>query len=346
VATTIEWTQETWNPVHGCDRVSPGCDRCYALKMAKRLKAMGRPDYQRDGDPRTSGPGFAVQAPVNMLLQPLRWKRPRRIFVDSMGDVFHAAVEDTTIARIFAVMAATPHHTYQLLTKRPARMRSLLTSAGFHAEVALALIALPALAHSPAALISRELAPGRSRPMEPLPNLWLGTSVENQQWAENRIPLLLQTPAAVRWISAEPLLGPIDLKAAVRTMGSERGHGLTASYVHTRGCCAKFHGLDWVVAGGESGPGARPMDPAWARGLRDQCTAADIPFLFKQWGAWAPTGYQVIGTPTWHKNAVLVGDPVDDLGHRTEMHRIGKKAAGRELDGRTWDQYPDPPTQP
>lgn len=285
----IEWTGVTWNPVTGCDRVSPGCDHCYALRLAARLKAMGQPKYQNDGNPATSGPGFAVTTHPGVLAVPLRWREPRLVFVNSMADLFHPAVPDGFIAEVFAVIAAVPASTFQILTKRHARMRALLTRGAFAATV-LGL--------------ARRHRPGRPDPAWPLRNAWLGVSAEDQKRAQLSIPALLRTPAAVRFVSCEPLLGPIDLRAAVRTMGSERGHGLTMSFIHARGCCARFHGVDWVIAGGESGPGARPMDPDWARRLRDDCAGEGVPFFFKQWGGFTA------------------------------------KAGGRLLDGRTWDQMP------
>ncbi|MGW7355141.1 DUF5131 family protein [Streptomyces sp. NPDC054802] len=259
--TAIEWTDATWNPTTGCDRVSPGCDNCYALTMAKRLKGMGSAKYQRDGNPGTSGPGFGVAVHEDTLTEPLHWKNPRRVFVNSMSDLFHAQVPDAFIAEVFAVMARTPQHTYQVLTKRHGRMRSLLSRPTFRDN----------LAHLTTAW--------------PLPNVWLGVSVEDQERADLRVPALLETPAAVRFLSCEPLLAPVDLEQAVIPMGGERGHGLTASYVHAGGCCRKLHGLDWVIVGGESGPGARPMRADWARSLRDQCGERSIPFFFKQAGA-------------------------------------------------------------
>ncbi|ARF83254.1 DUF5131 family protein [Kitasatospora aureofaciens] len=321
--TRIEWTEATWNPATGCDRVSAGCDNCYALTLARRLKAMGSPKYQADGNPATSGPGFAVTVHPDALDEPLRWRRPRRVFVNSMGDLFHPRVPDEFIAKVFAVMARTPQHTYQVLTKRHDRLRALLSRAAFR-ETA---------------------APGTAWP---LPNVWVGVSVEDQHWAEIRVPALLATPAAVRFVSCEPLLGPVDL-TRIPYQG-DRDYVLDAldgrygerepRTLFSAGL-AGLGQIDWVIAGGESGPGARPMHPAWARSLRDQCTNTrrPVPFFFKQWGGWAPSGYVGIGNT--QPNHVLIGDPVDDLGHREKLVRVGKKAAGRELDGRTWDEYPN-----
>ncbi|MET9436954.1 phage Gp37/Gp68 family protein [Streptomyces sp. NPDC006551] len=293
--TTIEWTDRTWNPVTGCTQISAGCDNCYAKTIAERFR--GHAAFPH---------GFDVQLRAHKVNDPLSWKKPAKVFVNSMSDLFHNEIDQAWIADIFAVIAASRRHTFQLLTKRHARMRTLLNDSHFVDQVR-------------SRAIGKGLEP--SAWAWPLPNLWLGVSVENQQWADIRIPALLRTPAAIRWISAEPLLGPVDLKQAVRTMGSEHGHG-----------------LDWVVAGGESGRGARPMSPTWATSLRDQCAQADVPFLFKQWGEYAPTGYLVIGGTS--KGTLLVGDPVDDIGHRVEIARVGKKAAGRELDGRLHDDYP------
>lgn len=237
----IEWTGATWNPVTGCDRVSPGCDHCYAMTLAKRLKAMGSDKYQTDGDPRTSGPGFGVTIHPRSLDEPFRWRSPRTVFVNSMADLFHARVALWFIREVFEVMRATPQHTYQILTKRSLRLRRL--------------------AHK----------------LEWPSNVWMGVSVENVD-AFRRIEDLRQVTAAVRFLSCEPLLGPLD--------GINLGS------------------IDWVIAGGESGPNFRPIDPQWVRHIRDTCTAADVPFFFKQWGGRTP------------------------------------KAFGRELDGRCWDEMP------
>lgn len=272
--TKIEWSDATWNPTKGCDRVSAGCDHCYAMTLAPRLKAMGSPAYQFDGDPRTSGLGFLAHEWAASLDQPLRWKKPRRIFVNSMSDLFHERISDEYIAQVFAVMAAAPRHTFQILTKRHARMRSLLTSARW-AELLTDATEWPTGA---------DIDPER-----PLDNVWLGVSVEDQKWADIRIRVLLETPTAVRFLSCEPLLGPVDLTVAF----------------------AQDHPVDWVIVGGESGAGARPMRSDWARSLRDQCVAAGVPFLFKQWGS-----------------------------HDADGKPAQKHTAGRDLDGRTWDQYP------
>lgn len=335
----IEWTDATWNPTTGCDRISAGCEHCYALTLASRLKAMGNPKYQRDGDPATSGPGFAVTVHPDAIDLPLRWRRGRRIFVNSMSDLFHHEVPVEDIARVFAVMAATPQHTYQILTKRAGRMRSLLAGGG--EELMAAAVdeqtALALLEHT--------------EHRWPLPNVWLGVSTESQRHADTRIPHLLATPAAVRWVSTEPLLGPLDLRAWLLPAGRmcgpvPAGPGDLAVVREFLRQLGARRGLDWVVAGGESGPGARPSHPDWARGLRDQCTAAGVPFLFKQWGAWAPAREGVSGSlisvaPDGRTFSPRLGTLLP--AGTVRMARYGKHRAGRELDGRVWDEQPSAP---
>lgn len=349
--TKIEWATDTWNPTTGCDKVSPGCDNCYALGMAKRLKAMGSADYQTDGDPRTSGPGFGLSTHEHRLDQPLRWTKPRRIFVNSMSDLFHKDVPDEFLAKVFAVMAMAPNHTFQILTKRHSRMRSLLTSDQFWRSVgdhgrgiALERVAGRYPSTGPIPLTPDSSAQGHWECVRPLPNVWLGVSVENQQWADIRIPALLDTPAAVRFLSCEPLLGSIDLVPPLE------------SWVGDDEVQINRH-LHWVIAGGESGRNARPMHPAWARSLRDQCQAAAVPFLFKQRGEWTwneAANFRMPTKPLTDRVAVMHAggmtaltkrNPFDPfaVGHpfwATRIERVGKKAAGRELDGRTWDEYP------
>jgi protein gp37 len=252
--TGIGWTEATWNPVTGCTEVSAGCDRCYAKSLAERFRGVAG-HYFTDG--------FDVVLRPSKLDQPTRWTKPRMIFVNSMSDLFHDDVEDDFIARAWAVMATSAVHTFQILTKRHARMRSLLSSEAFRAAV---------IKHRAG---YAETAP--ARPMFgpdawPLPNVWIGVSVENQRWADIRIPHLLRTPAALRFLSCEPLLGRVDLQGGLDW--------------HLAGTGADgASGIGWVIAGGESGPGARLMDPGWARLLRDQCAVADVPFFFKQAGS-------------------------------------------------------------
>lgn len=233
--TSIEWTDATWNPVTGCSKISPGCKNCYAERMAGRLAAMGQPRYVN---------GFDVTLQEDLLQLPLRWAKPRRVFVNSMSDLFHEDVPSPYITLVFRTMAAATRHSFQVLTKRPERVV--------------------------------ELAPRLPWP----PNVWLGTSIERADYAF-RSTLLRRVPASVRFLSVEPLLGPIPR--------------------------LPLTGIDWVILGGESGPGARPMDPRWARSIRDQCVARGVPFFFKQWGG------------------------------------VNKKATGREMNGRCWDEMPTAP---
>lgn len=292
--TGIEWTDATWNPVTGCTKVSPGCDHCYAERVTERFHGKG---------------SFAtVQLHPDRLDLPLHWRKPRRIFVNSMSDLFHADVlkfEDGNtipfLARVFARMVATDRHVFQVLTKRPGVMAAVMRSARFKLDVNTELLRM---GHP-------VMRGGMSEP-ETLwpPHIWMGTSVEDQHWAGIRIPALGKTPAAVRFLSLEPLLGPVDLGA----FAVSPDDGTTVNLP-----------FDWVIAGGESGKDARPMRPKWARDIRDQCLAAGVPFLFKQWGEFAPAR---------HGEAWQVGEEF------WPIWRYGKKSAGRELDGRTWDEYP------
>ena len=340
--TKIEWTDATWNVVTGCEKVSPGCDNCYAETFAERWR--GIPGHHFEN-------GFDVTLRPERIQLPLKWRKPRRVFVNSMSDLFHKDIPDDFIANAFATMAATPRHTYQVLTKRHGRMRSLLSSDTF-AELVL---------NWGRATMRREDPRLQAIHQEwPLPNVWLGVSVEDQQRADLRIPALVDTPAAVRFLSCEPLLGPVDLgawmpdgHASWRCQGPDCRRFYSGSLQqHCPDCGREGHWtgshtgngrpngqpIGWVIVGGESGRGARPMSPYWATALRDQCVKAEVPFFFKQWGEYTPTGYLVIGGTS--KGVLLAGDPVDDLGHRVELARVGKKNAGRELDGRTWDEFP------
>ncbi|TGN72321.1 phage Gp37/Gp68 family protein [Streptomyces bauhiniae] len=229
---SIEWTEATWNPTTGCDRVSEGCDNCYALTLAKRLKAMGSAKYQNDGDPRTSGPGFGLTVHPQALQMPLGWRTPRTVFVNSMSDLFHARVPLDYVQRVFDVMAATPQHTYQVLTKRARRLRQVANQLQWPA------------------------------------NLWMGVSVESAKELP-RVDDLRLVPASVRFLSCEPLLGPLA--------------GLD------------LDGIDWAIVGGESGPGARPMDLAWASGIVEQCRkAGTVPFVKQLGSCWNKTHHKDI----------------------------------------------------
>lgn len=265
--TSIEWASVVWNPTTGCDRISTGCDHCYALKLAKRLKGMGSPKYQTDGDPRTSGPGFGLAVHEDALSVPFGWRDPQRVFVNSMSDLGHDQIPPEFLARVWAVMAATPQHTYQILTKRPPRLRKILNDycgcgaghpPGTHFRSAMEWAAT---SHSPTYVPG--LRAGLTQRTDwPLPNVWLGTSIELDRYTVRALHLRT-TPAALRFLSLEPLLGPLP--------------------------SLDLTGIDWVIIGGESGPGARRMDLRWARDLisnaRHTGTAVFVKQLGSRWAA-------------------------------------------------------------
>lgn len=374
--TSIEWTEQTWNPIIGCSLVSPGCTNCYAMKMAARIEAIDEAAYwtrvrsalvgveDADAENRIRAEinnarvrshyagttekskagavwtGKVALAPDHILTAPLRWKKPRMVFVNSMGDLFHEDVPDEWIDRVFAVMALSPQHTFQVLTKRSARMRDYfdLNDDGDDRLVKVAQAAGRMMEDGDTALDVTKTGPW------PLPHVWLGVSCERQTEADARIPDLLATPAATRFVSAEPLLSEIDFQVPHKTLPSgirinlntltgEAGNGETTAR------------LDWVIVGGESGPGARPMHPDWARSIRDQCQAADVPYFFKQWGEYIPgrldgdeflADEECVGpNPTWgaDRGVVIRRDGID-------YRRVGKSRAGRHLDGREWNEMP------
>lgn len=348
--TAIEWTDATWNPIRGCSRVSEGCRHCYAETVANRFKGKGQP---YEGLIAKGGQWNGKIAYIDDLIdQPLRWRRARRIFVNSMSDLFHENVPVQIIDRVFAVMAIAERHTFQVLTKRPERMREYL-SQDRREEWAFWAVTLWG-AKDPDALHDAIMDGDKV-----LPNVWLGVSVEDQKAADERIPHLLATPAAVRWISAEPLLGPVDVEypESLFPNGPQR-----CCSGHECSCMGQpvdpplIYGINWVVVGGESGPHARPMHPEWARGLRDQCAARGVPFLFKQWGEWAPMvgavdGWALDDDPEQSRfdHCDWEGDRwsepyrpqwCDELDDDT-VSRIGKKRAGRLLDGMQHDGYPE-----
>lgn len=282
--TSIEWTAtvhpdgtvtpgSTWNPTRGCARVSEGCRNCYAEIMAARFSKPGQWGHgfaeMKGGDHRWAGKVELIESQLDL---PLRWKRPRRIFVNSTSDLFHEALPDEAIDRVFAVMAICPRHTFQILTKRADRMRDYIRSRGKSIkpwEAAARLIGY-SLQFNGHGLISF-----------PLPNVWLGVSVEDQEHADERIPLLLETPAAVRFISAEPLLGPIDF-------WQTQPEGITIDWLRGLQGGPSDHsipGLNWVIIGGESGPNSRPFNWEWGHNIMKQCAAAGVACFVKQYGS-------------------------------------------------------------
>lgn len=305
--TEISWTDATWNPVVGCSRVSAGCEHCYAERFAHRFSGPGG-RYEGLTVLGKKGPRWTgkVRLVPEQLDRPLRWKRPRRIFVNSMSDLFHEELTNEDIAAVFGVMAAAPQHVFQVLTKRPERMVRWF-------EAQASRVGIDHWAARCVGMAAYRITGGRTkdflswvdrlweyrtreetRRLWPLPNVWLGVSVEDQKTADERIPLLLETPAAVRWVSYEPALGPVDFTrlTLLRPVGLAPGAWLNALTGHVRGPDDLWPAhLDWIVVGGESGPGARPFDVSWARSVVQQCKAANVPAFIKQLGAspmWSP----------------------------------------------------------
>jgi protein gp37 len=314
--TRIERAYATWNPVTGCTPVSPGCDNCYAYRIARRLA--GRYGYPE------APHHFDVTVHENRLDKPFHWRKPRRVFVASMGDLFHEDVPETHIRKVWATMALASWHTFLVLTKRPQRMR-------YEMQV------LRDLASAEQWTIA-ELA-------KPLPNVLLGVTVENGDYTW-RIDKLLQIPAAGYFVSLEPLLSAVDLRHincdnVVEIDALTGDHGVYRPYAGR-----SDRKLSLVVAGGESGPGARPTHPQWMRDVRDQCVESGTPFHFKGWGAWMPTG-NVADFSDYQRMRYVYQDgsyaPGVDryVSHGEPMHRVGKRAAGRLLDGREWNQFPE-----
>lgn len=359
--TPIEWADATVNAVNGCSVLSPGCKHCYAMKQAHRV------DFRRGLVSRTAGGQVwtgEVYLHEKSLLQPLRWRRPRRIFWNAHGDLFHENVPDAWIDRVFAVCALTPQHTHMILTKRPERMRAYMRHKWSTQEMLTPLEEWQDCTYYRVLIAAQKIDRYRYQDSDiggcnwwPLPNVWLGTSAEDQTRADERIRPLAHwregTPAAVRFLSCEPLLGPVVIceycARGHHPMMDSRNDPRSKYHAGAGGfgeACG-FNGIDWVIVGGESGPGARPMHPDWARSLRDQCAQANVPFFFKQWGEWAkhPTGQPV----TIRQHHASIGYIDADTGERKRhpsrctdetMRRIGKKAAGRLLDGIEHSEFP------
>lgn len=357
--TKIGWTDETWNWLVGCRPKSEGCLECYAGKLAStRLRHL--PLY--DGVARDGVFTGVIRVDRDKLYEPLGARRPRMWFINSMSDLFEPGVPLDALVEALAVVALSPRHRFQGLTKCHGVMRARMTDPVFRADVdarARRLIAEDRRAARAAGVLQDGRVPW------PIPNLWLGVSVENQHWANIRIPALRKTPAAVRFLSCEPLLGPIDLLGNVETPGpaiTRTGFSYPTDY----GTGIEYDvedeiGIDWVIAGGQSG-GMKPMHPDWARSLRDQCLRAGVPFYFKQWGTWVP--YEpdaqdpfLVGQNGDVMDAHLLPEDLSEQepvkgwwwpGPDTEgggidviYRRLTKEAAGNQLDGRTWEQFPE-----
>ena len=315
--TKIEWAEATWNPITGCSHAgSPGCDMCYARRMARRLA--GRCGYP------AAPHHFDVTLRPERLERPLHWCKPQRIFVCSMSDLFHKDVPDEFIDAVFAIVALAPQHTFQLLTKRAERMARYFQNLGERS-----LDHHPALGYlSSERCICKMWDDYLTRTTKcrhicdldrsiPLPNVWLGVSVENQAAADARREYLRQCPAAVKFVSYEPALGPVDWTG--------------------------WEFVDQIISGGESGPGARPSHPDWHRATRDFCEEQEIAYFFKQWGAWFPRSQ-------WENNPDLALPSDEDTARGGKgifrfpdgeaVYHVGKKRAGRVLDGHEWSEYP------
>lgn len=331
----IEWTEATWSPVIGCTKVSAGCKHCYAereveTRWSKNPKSIW---YGRSFTDVLCRPVALAGAG-----SPMRWKKPRRIFVCPRADLFHDDVPAAFLDQVFAVMAACPQHTFQVLTKRTASMRAYVNDYQRRQETTGIVVPDSVMQYLRGRTSMPEL-------LWPLPNVHLGVSIEDQPSADERIGELLQTPAAVHWVSAEPLLEPIWIAKLLRPTCSL--HGALASDGHCDVCVGRglwslpphprpspkrryLPAIDWLVVGGESGPDARPVHPDWVRGLRDQCETAGVPFLFKQWGEWAPA-----------KDTAGQRGIITDMDGCVTMRRTGKHRAGRLLDGVLHDAYPE-----
>lgn len=313
----IEWTDTTWNPVQGCSRVSPGCENCYAERMARRFDKPGMwgegLTVVRNGKPGWSGD---VRLREEIVEDPLRWRKPRRVFVCSTSDLFHEKVPFPYIARVFWTMMRAPKHTFQVLTKRPRRAVEFFRW----------------LNESPAEELAPHVNERAMSPYFPPEHVHIGVSAEDQKRLMERVPYLMHIPASVRWLSAEPLLGPLDLGWLDYPDG--RIHPLQGLWHEDGTGTVRRRCLDWIVVGGESGQGARPMHPDWVRDIRDACEEHDVPFFFKQWGEFGPV-------PDGEADFWL-----SEAGERyhydcgAPMRRLGKHRSGRELDGRTWDEQP------
>jgi protein gp37 len=310
MGTAIEWTDETWNPTTGCDHVSEGCRFCYIDRT---------PPFRIEGRYFDEQGKMGVRLHPDRLDKPLHWRKPRRVFVNSLSDLFHPEIPDEFICDVFTTMGRAQQHTFQVLTKRPQRMAAIVSRISWR-DVKYPLG--PWVEPADLSMASAYLCEGEGE--EPLPGVWLGTSIENDRYTW-RADHLRNTPAAIRFLSLEPLIGPVP--------------------------SLDLDGIDWVIVGGESGPHARPMHPDWARDIRDRCVAAGVPFFFKQWGAWRPGLANTPGSASPLNHGYFCGDgrwlsatgnrATSAPGTREHIARVGKANAGRLLDGRTWDEMPE-----
>lgn len=310
---TIEWTDKTWNPVTGCTKVSQGCKNCYAEKIYERFNGKG--SFRN------------VTCHSDRLTQPLKWKKPARIFVNSMSDLFHEDVPFAFIDLVFAVMKQCQQHTFQILTKRPERMNEWYNyRPNFFSKLDNAVLEMMDKYdgfHSQLCYIQNDRIEGW-----PLPNVWIGVSAENQETANERLPYLNMIPATVKFVSAEPLLGPIDFEKALGDSLKWHAGGL-------KNC------ISWVITGGESGPGARPVHPDWIISIRDQCAADYVPFFFKQWGNYLPHCQLEGYLPNLVKASAEVKFPSPhNPSKMNTYYRIGKTKAGNLLNGKQYLEFP------
>ena len=344
----ISWCTDSWSPVRGCTPASEGCTNCWAVRTVWRLsynpimnnRCVGLVEANDSGEAEDSRPRWTGQVRTypDALAKPLRWRKSRKVFVVPQGDLFHEAVPDHFIAAVFGIMAACPQHIFQVLTKRARRMREWFAWAStIHLGHAPESGPTPVFQGWALEQMSGTRPIGSSQPW-PLPNVWLGITAENQARAYERIPDLLACPAAVRWVSIEPMLGPVDLRRW--TLNAGRCSGPLEYDVSPTGA------LDWIVVGGESGSKARPMHPDWARSIRDQCSAAGVAFFFKQWGEWSHNYIDhnaqcAFVTPDGKHGPQYCGYGRDNHG-ALSVWKVGRRRAGDRLDGDQIQQWPEP----
>lgn len=354
--TKIEWATKVWNPFRGCSKVSEGCRNCYAIKMANRFSGDGG-HYEglvKKTNSMLNWTGIVQRAP-QVLKDPLSWKKHQRIFMNSMSDLFHESIEDWMIDEVFGIVLAChvlenrQSHTFMSLTKRPERQREYF-SASPRELIKRWTKAMDGVVimDNPDMMFSEYVASFSINQIFPLPNYWVGTSVENQEAADKRVPEILQVPAAIRFLSMEPLLGPVDLTKVNLpeqlqpdwSIGNDALKFNALSDDEDRLYQSENH-ISWVITGGESGPNARPSNSDWFRSIRDQCTAVGVAFHFKQYGEWIHNTHHNFKNYDGMKVRDVMSKLPNGFTHVDCYRKIGKKNAGRLLDGRTWDEFPD-----